>query len=193
VQANWDKIGVRMAAHQQALLETKTTIKEQVSNLDARSGALAEVDRQLGEISLQRDVLGVTVGLNQTLAGQMALLERYGQTYTDDYSYDPRDQVAKRYKAPLEAYRFTQRGVVAPNGITVRTPEASFGGGKQELNRVSFTTALDAIMCEAIGKYDNVDGYSASDMPSLFHRNASLEAEMALFAPRSSVVLRSYY
>ena len=100
--------------------------------------------------------------------------------------------MARRYHAPLSEYRFTQRAVTAPAGITVRSSEATFGGGKHELNRVSFTTALDSMMCDAIGKYDNVDGYSAADMPSLFHRNASLEAELALFAPRSSVVLKSY-
>ena len=43
VQENWDEIGMRMAAHEQRLLQTKATIKEQVANPDARTNALAEV------------------------------------------------------------------------------------------------------------------------------------------------------
>ena len=46
VQANWDELGARMAAHEQALLQTKGTIRDQVSNTAARERALAEVDSQ---------------------------------------------------------------------------------------------------------------------------------------------------
>jgi len=188
---NWREIFNRMEQKVMILKKNMQTIVKQVSDEAARSRALSLVAKEIQEIEIHQQILGLTVGFNKTFSEQIDMMLKYGQTFTNDYSYDPREQKQRRYgnRTDLDSYRFTNNAVKAPNGIAVITNESKFGGGVDELNRISFTTALDAIMCEAIQKYVNVDGYIASDMPSLFHANASLEAEVALFAPRGAMEL----
>jgi hypothetical protein len=52
---------------------------------------------------------------------------------------------------------------------------------------VSFTTALDNVMADAITEYVNVDGYYSAKFPSLLHGGGALHEEIAIHIPRDKL------
>ena len=54
------------------------------------------------------------------------------------------------------------------------------GNDKFDLNRISFTTALDKKMVNIIKKHFNVHGYWSHSVPSLYHKRGTFEQELCV-------------
>jgi len=159
--------------------------------------ATAVMVQQLAELLQDMAIVQLTTGYNASYAMQLELLLRYGDAITNDFSYNPATEIAIRGIAPGDTFIVAVED--APNTWQPATLVTGFatdpggpvtwGGSVDDLNRISFTTAIDKELTSIIGTYLNVDGYYAGELPSLFHRDGRLIEEIALLIPRDSTVI----
>lgn len=136
------------------------------------------------------DILQLTLGINVDYNKQIELLLKYGNTITNDYSYHPQDEIIKRLhgEEPNEYFWVKMNNDYNTNKYILKSYyNTTWGSDEDYLNRISFVTDIDRILCDIIATYTNTDGYIAPDMPSLFHANGRLSAEIALFKSRDAV------
>lgn len=142
---------------------------------------------------MKLDVLKFTTGINTDFNTQVKLCKKWGDIIgnelnkNEDNDYKVSNEFKKRFKDKKCKY----------NNIYFRDENKSFvynynnlctiGPRKQDLNRISFSTASDKVMVETIEYYLNVDGYGTPSIPSLYHKNGILIEEFALAIPRDCV------
>ena len=142
---------------------------------------------KIRERNLWMDVLKLTMGINADYEEQIKLLRRYGNVITNDYSYHPEDEISKRLGInPPNSFYFTQNDDPSVP-YELQGNYAQWGPEKHQLNRISFVTDIDKLLCEIIATYTNSPGYIAPDMPSLWHLDGDLEPEIAVFNARDTV------
>lgn len=159
--------------------------------------AIVVVSQKLAELYHDEEIVQLTTGYHATYATQLDLLVKYGDAITNDFTYDPGTEIAKRgisatdtfiveYATTLNAW---QRATLVTGSASGPGGEVTWGGGFDDLDRISFTTEIDKELTSILDDYLNVDGYYAGDLPSLFHRDGRLDEEVGLFIPRDSTVI----
>ncbi|CAF1545367.1 unnamed protein product [Rotaria sordida] len=138
--------------------------------------------KSLRERNIPSDkIIQLTIGYGVTWEQQQKLLLEFGDAITNDFTYHPQDEIKKRNSHPNDWFSINGKPTVLMSKTT------TFGWRNEDLNRVSFTTALDNIMADAITEFVNVDGYYSSKFPSLFHGGGALNAEIAIRVPRDTL------
>jgi hypothetical protein len=158
----------------------------------ANPKAIAILKSSLDELRQDLEIVQLTTGYNATYAEQLDLLRKYGDAVTNDYSYDPDEEIARLGISTTDTFVVEDvQGAWRP--ATLRSSSfnnpldvVTWGGASDELNRISFTTAIDKELTNILARYINVDGYFAPQMPSLFHLDGRLLEEVGLFVPRDS-------
>ncbi|UJR24071.1 hypothetical protein I4U23_027039 [Adineta vaga] len=166
----WSKMNEQLVTLHKQKLSLNTTIKAQ-----------KYLQQEINQLIFQQKILQLTIGYEIIWKEQIQLLLYYGDIITNDYSYHPVDEIKKRSCHPDDWFSINKRPTILKSKTT------TFGGRKQDLNRVSFTTALDNIMADIITQFVNVDGYYSSEFPSLFHKNGLMTPEIAIHVPRDSL------
>lgn len=159
--------------------------------------AIVVVSQKLAELYHDEEIVQLTTGYHATYATQLDLLRKYGDAITNDFTYNPDTEIANRGISATDT--FIVKSATTPNAWQAATlvtgsatgpgGETTWGGGFDELNRISFTTDIDKELTSILDDYLNVDGYYAGDLPGLFHRNGLLDEEVGLFIPRDSSVI----
>lgn len=164
-------------------------IAQEITDPTVKQQALDYNDLKIRERELWLDVLRLTMGINTDYEEQIKLLRRYGNVITNDYSYHPEDEIAKRLGSnPPNSFYFTKND--DPNvPYEVQGAYAQWGPETHQLNRISFVTDIDKVLCEIIATYTNAYGYIAPDMLSLWHKDGRLTAEIAVFKARDTVAI----
>jgi hypothetical protein len=159
--------------------------------------AIVVVTQQLAELRQDMAIVQLTTGYNASYATQLELLLQYGDAITNDFSYNPATEIVNRGIAPGDTFivevaeiaNTWQPASLVTGFATDPGGAVTWGGSVDDLNRISFTTAIDKELTSIIGTYLNVDGYYAGELPSLFHRDGRLIEEIALFIPRDSTAI----
>ena len=159
--------------------------------------AIVVVSQQLDELRQDMAIVQLTTGFNASYATQLELLRQYGDAITNDFSYNPATEIENRGIAPGDTFivevaeiaNTWQPATLVTGFATDPGGAVTWGATVDDLNRISFTTAIDKELTSIIGTYLNVDGYYAGELPSLFHRDGRLIEEIALFIPRDSTAI----
>ncbi|MDA0251550.1 MAG: hypothetical protein O3A42_11490, partial [Actinobacteria bacterium] len=159
--------------------------------------AIVVVSQQLAELRQDMAIVQLTTGYNASYATQLELLLEYGDAITNDFSYNPATEIENRGIAPGDTFivevaeiaNTWQPATLVTGFATDPGGAVTWGATVDDLNRISFTTAIDKELTSIIGTYLNVDGYYAGELPSLFHRDGRLIEEIALFIPRDSTAI----
>ncbi|MGB2810228.1 MAG: hypothetical protein WBC17_00550 [Mycobacterium sp.] len=159
--------------------------------------AIVVVSQQLAELRQEMEIVQLTTGYNTSYTTQLELLLQYGDAITNDFSYNPATEIENRGIAPGDTFivevaeisNTWQPATLVTGFATDPGGPVTWGGSVDDLNRISFSTAIDKELTSIIGTYLNVDGYYAGELPSLFHRNGRLIEEIALFIPRDSTAI----
>ena len=159
--------------------------------------AIVVVSQQLDELRQDMAIVQLTTGFNASYATQLELLRQYGDAITNDFSYNPATEIENRGIAPGDTFivevaeiaNTWQPATLVTGFATDPGGAVTWGATVDDLNRISFTTAIDKELTSIIGTYLNVDGYYAGALPSLFHRDGRLIEEIALFIPRDSTAI----
>ena len=174
VIANWEIILSKLNDQLKILRDKK--IPSNVSPY-AQKYIQQEIDRLL----FQQKIIHLTIGYGVTWKKQQQLLLEFGDAITDDFNYHPKEQLKRRNCNPNDWFSVNNRPTV------LRSTTSTFGWRDKDLNRVSFTTALDNIMANTITQFINVDGYYSGKVPSLFHRYGVFNEEIAIHVPRDKL------
>ncbi len=159
--------------------------------------AVALVATKLAELRRDMEIVQLTTGYNASYAVQLDLLRKYGDAITNDFTYHPGTEIVRRGISPGDTFIVEAAAIpgawqpaILVTGSTAHPVDAvTWGGGPGDLNRISFTTDIDKELTSILGTYLNVDGYFASELPSLFHRDGRLIEEVGLFIPRDSTAI----
>lgn len=158
--------------------------------------ATVVVSQKLAELYQEEEIVQLTTGYHASYATQLYLLVKYGDAITNDFTYNPRTEITKRGISATDTFivdatapNAWQRATLLTGSATDPGGEVTWGGAFDDLNRISFTTDIDKELTSILGDYLNVDGYYATDLPSLFHLNGRLDEEVGLFIPRDSTVI----
>ncbi|MDJ0702358.1 MAG: hypothetical protein QNJ46_03680 [Leptolyngbyaceae cyanobacterium MO_188.B28] len=185
IQYLWDSLQSDLDWHQ----SNADTITQEIPDLVIQQRALDYNDLKIRERELWLDVLRLTMGINTDYDEQIKLLRQYGNVITNDYSYHPEDEIAKRLGSnPPNSFYFTHNDNPSVP-YEIQGADAQWGPATHQLNRISFVTDIDKILCEIIATYTNADGYIAPDMFSLWHKDGRLAAEIAVFKARDTVAI----
>jgi hypothetical protein len=158
--------------------------------------AVEIVTQKLAELRRDMEIVQLTTGFNASYATQLDLLLTYGDAITNDFTYHPGTEIARRGSSPSDTFivETATTGVWRPATLVTGTTSdpvdlVTWGGTIEDLNRISFTTDIDKELTSILGTYLNVDGYFATELPSLFHRHGRLIEEIGLFLPRDSTAI----
>ncbi|CAF1372322.1 unnamed protein product [Adineta ricciae] len=171
---NWDIIWSKINQQLVSLLQKKDSANKSMKTQ-------RYLQKEIDQLVFQQTILQLTIGYEITWKDQLELLRYYGDVITNNYSYHPEDEIKKLSCHPEDWFVINQRPTI------LKSRNTTFGGRKQDLNRVGFTTALDRIMVDTICQFVNVDGYYSVPFPNLFHRNGLMTAEIAIHIPRDSL------
>lgn len=162
-------------------------INEKIKDAKVRAYALKRNDDYIEDLRFWNDILSVTMGLGVDYQEQIDLLRKYGNVVTNNYSYHPDDEIKKRLHGVAPNNHFFAKADDPSTPYSLVGKHAQWGPGKDQLNRISFVTDMDKVLCDIIATYTNADGYVAPDMPSLWHKGGRLIAEVAVFNARDVV------
>ena len=158
--------------------------------------AVEIVTQKLAELRRDMEIVQLTTGFNASYATQLDLLLTYGDAITNDFTYHPGTEIARRGSSPSDTFivETATTSVWRPATLVTGTTSdpvdlVTWGGTIDDLNRISFTTDIDKELTSILGTYLNVDGYFATELPSLFHRDGRLIEEIGLFLPRDSTAI----
>ena len=158
--------------------------------------AVEIVTQKLAELRRDMEIVQLTTGFNASYATQLDLLLTYGDAITNDFTYHPGTEIARRGSSPSDTFIVETATTGVWRAATLVTGTTSdpvdlvtWGGTIDDLNRISFTTDIDKELTSILGTYLNVDGYFATELPSLFHRHGRLIEEIGLFLPRDSTAI----
>lgn len=158
--------------------------------------ATVVVSQKLAELYQDVEIVQLTTGYRASYETQLYLLLKYGDAITNDFTYNPQTEITKRGISATDTFivdaiapNAWQRATLLTGSATDPGGEVSWGGAFDDLNRISFTTDIDKELTSILDDYLNVDGYYATDLPSLFHLNGRLDEEVGLFIPRDSTVI----
>jgi hypothetical protein len=163
----------------------------------ADTSARTLLQGQIDDVIRDRKILELTTGVKATYAEQLAWLLELGATptYNSEWpQYSPQAEIDKRNVQQTDAFGIESSGKVDSwKPVTLMTgcdtePETvvHWGGGAEDLNRISFSTALDKELTRIIDRKLNVDGYFSPPAPSLFHADGRLVEEVGVFDPGAS-------
>lgn len=166
----------------------------------ANSPAVTLAEAQLDSARVDRKILALTTGVGATYEQQLEWLLELGATPTFNSewpAYSPSNELDKRGISATDTFGIQPDGTSASwKPVTLLTgcdanPETRvrWGGGADDLNRVSFSTGLDKQMTRIIERTLNVDGYFSPPAPSLFHGSGRLVEEVAIFDPGDSTTI----
>lgn len=161
------------------------------------SPAVTLLHVELDALLRDRKILELTTGVKATYQEQLTWLLELGATptYNSEWpQYLPETEIEKRNIKGTDTFGIEPSGT--PDSwkpVTLVTgceaePETlvHWGGGAEDLNRLSFTTALDKELTRIIERKLNVDGYFSPPAPSLFHGAGHLVEEVGVFDPGDS-------
>ena len=158
--------------------------------------ATVVVSQKLAELYQDVEIVQLTTGYRASYETQLYLLLKYGDAITNDFTYNPQTEITKRGISATDTFivdaiapNAWQRATLLTGSATDPGGEVTWGGAFDDLNRISFTTDIDKELTSILDDYLNVDGYYATDLPSLFHLNGRLDEEVGLFIPRDSTVI----
>jgi autotransporter-associated beta strand protein len=158
--------------------------------------AVEIVTQKLAELRRDMEIVQLTTGFNASYATQLDLLLKYGDAITNDFTYHPGAEIVRRGISPADTFivETATTSVWQPATLVTGTTSdpvdlVTWGGTIDDLNRISFTTDIDKELTSILATYLNVDGYFATELPSLFHRDGRLIEEIGLFLPRDSTVI----
>lgn len=158
--------------------------------------AVEIVTQKLAELRRDMEIVQLTTGFNASYATQLDLLLKYGDAITNDFTYHPGAEIVRRGISPADTFivETATTSVWQPAALVTGTTSdpvdlVTWGGAIDDLNRISFTTDIDKELTSILATYLNVDGYFATELPSLFHRDGRLIEEIGLFLPRDSTVI----
>ena len=168
--------------------------------LPADSAAVALLQVTLDGLVRDQKILELTTGFKATYEEQLAMLVELGSTPTFNSEwpgYSPANEIAKRNIKGTDTFGLETAGQADSwKPVTLLTgceaePETlvRWGGGAEDLNRISFTTALDKELTRIIERKLNVDGYFSPPAPSLFHGSGRLVEEVGVFDPGASTTI----
>jgi hypothetical protein len=184
-----------------ALQDELTVLQDKLASVAATMPADATartlLQDEIDDAIRDRKVLELTTGVKATYAEQLALLVELGATptYNSEWpQYSPRAEIDNRNIKPTDTFGIGSSGNVDSwKSVALMTgceaaPETvvHWGGGAEDLNRISFTTALDKELTRIIARKLNVDGYFSPPAPSLFHASGRLVEEVGVFDPGTS-------
>lgn len=174
VISNWDIILSRIDDQLKALRNKKIPS-------DVSSYAQKYIQKEIDRLLFQQKIIHLTIGYGVTWKKQQQLLLEFGDAITNDFTYHPREQLKRRNCSSNDWFSVNNKPTV------LRSTTSTFGSRDKDLNRVSFTTALDNIMASTITQFLNVDGYYSGKVPSLFHRYGVFNEEIAVHVPRDKL------
>lgn len=181
----WTSIGADLTWREKNV----ALIDKEITDPSARQTALDYNALQMQERRLWRDILKLTTGIHADYAEQIDLVRRFGNAITNDYTYHPGEEITKRLGSADPNTFFFVKGTDQTTPYTLEGSDGAWGPAKDQLNRISFVTDIDKLLCEVIAHYTNADGYIAPDMPSLWHQDGRLISEIALFDARDMVTI----
>ena len=147
------------------------------------------------------DMLQLTTGVGITYSEQLSLLEKYGDVVNPEPSRTVADKERqsqvlfagesaseKKNKRDRTYYKgHDEKPKVIFHYGSDQEVASTYGPRKADINRISYTTALDTLMMEAIASVVNVDGYASPVMPTLWHWKQQMSEEFALYSPRNTL------
>jgi hypothetical protein len=195
--ASTANLGYLWSALQDELKGLQDKLASVSGTMPADASARTLLQGQIDDTIRDRKILELTTGVKATYAEQLAWLLELGATptYNSDWpQYSPQGEIDKRGTKPTDAFGIESSGNVDSwKSVTLMTgceaePETvvRWGAGAEDLNRISFSTALDKELTRIIARKLNVDGYFSPPAPSLFHASGRLVEEVGVFDPGSS-------